>query len=64
MNAAEDLSVRFHTVPDNLAVAMRTDRRQRVNRAFEAIKRVMLSVYDYFERFVIFILANFACTHT
>jgi hypothetical protein len=64
VNAAEDLSVSFHTVPDNLAVTMRTDRRQRMDRAFEAIKRVMFPTYNYFERFVVFILTNFASTHT
>jgi hypothetical protein len=64
MDAAEDLSVSFHTVADDSAVAVRTDRRQRVDRAFEAIERVMLSGYDHFKRLVIFILANFACSHT
>ena len=64
MDATEDLSVSFHTVPDNPAVAVRADRRQRVDRAFEAIEYVMLSGYDHFKRLVIFILANFACSHT
>jgi hypothetical protein len=64
MNAAEDLSVGFHAVSDNSAVAVRTDRRQRVDCAFEAIEGVMLSGYDHFKRLVIFILANFACSHT
>jgi hypothetical protein len=64
MNAAEDLSVSFHTVPDNPAVAVRTDRRQRMDRAFEAIERVMLASYDDFKRLIVFILANFACSHT
>ena len=31
---------------------------------FEAIECVMLSGYDHFKRLVIFILANFACSHT
>ena len=64
MNAAEDLSIRFHAMPHDPAVAVWADRRQRVDRAFEAIECVMLSGYDHFERFVIFILANFACSHT
>jgi hypothetical protein len=64
MNAAIDLSVGFHAVPDDPAIAVRADRRQGVDRAFEAIECVMLSGYHYFERFVIFIFANFACSHT
>jgi hypothetical protein len=64
MNAAIDLPIGFHTVPHDPAVAVWADRRQRVNRAFEAIECVMLSRYDHFKRLVIFILANFACSHT
>ena len=64
MNAAIDLPIGFHTVPDDPAVAVRADRRQRVDRAFEAVEYVMLSGYDHFKRLVIFIFANFACSHT
>jgi hypothetical protein len=64
MNAAIDLSVRFHAVPDDPAIAVWADRRQRVDRTFEAIECVMLSGYHHFERLVIFIFANFACSHT
>jgi hypothetical protein len=64
MDAAEDLSVSFHAVSDNPAMAVWADRRQRVDRAFETIECVMLSGYDHFKRLVIFILANFACSHT
>jgi hypothetical protein len=64
MDAAIDLSVGFHSVPDDPAVAVRANWRQRVNRAFEAIECVMLSGYDHFKRLVIFIFANFACSHT
>jgi len=64
MNAAIDLSIGLHTMPDNSAFTMRADRCQRVDRTFEAIECVMLSRDDYLKRFVIFILANFACTHT
>jgi hypothetical protein len=35
-----------------------------VDCAFEAIEGVMLPSNDYFKRFVIFIFANFACSHT
>jgi hypothetical protein len=64
MNAAIDLSVGFHAMPDDPAVAVWADRRQRVDRAFEAVECVVLSGYDHFKRLVIFILANFTCTHT
>jgi hypothetical protein len=64
MNATIDLPVGFHTVPHDPAVAVRADRRQCVDRAFETIECVMFSGYDHFKRLVIFILANFACSHT
>jgi len=63
VDAAEDLSVGFHAVSDDPAVAMGTNRRQRVDRALEAIEGVMFAANDYFKRLVIFILANFACSH-
>ncbi len=64
MDAAEDLSIGFNAVPDNSTVAMRANRRQRVDRALEAVERVVLPANDHFKRLVIFILANFACSHT
>ena len=64
MNAAEDFSVGFHTVPNDSTIAMRTDWCQRVDRALETIEGVMLAGYDHFKRLVIFIFANFACSHT
>ena len=64
MDAAEDLSVGFNTVPDNPAVTVRTDRRQCVDRALEAVERVVLPANDYFKRLVIVVFANFAFSHT
>jgi len=64
MNAAIDLPIGFHTVPHDPATAVRANRRQRVDRAFETIECVMFPGYDHFKRLVIFILANFACSHT
>ena len=63
MDAAEDLSVGLHAVADHPAVAVRANRRQRVDRAFEAIEGMTLAGNDHFKRLVIFILANFACSH-
>jgi hypothetical protein len=64
MDATKDLSVGFDTVTDDSALAVRTNRCQRVDRALETIERVMLAGYDHFKRLVIFIFANFACSHT
>jgi hypothetical protein len=64
MDPTEDLSVGFHTVTDDSALAVRTNRCQRVDRALETIERVMLAGYDHFKRLVIFVFANFACSHT
>ena len=64
MNATEDFSVGFHTVPNDSTIAMWADWCQRVDRALEAIEGVMLAGYDHFKRLVIFIFANFTCSHT
>lgn len=64
MDAAEDLAARFNAVPDDPAVTMRANRRQRVDRALEAVEGVVLSANDYFKRLVVFIFTNFACSHT
>ena len=64
MDATEDLSVLFDTVADDSAVAVRANRRQRVDCAFEAIEGVTLSGHNDFKRLVVFVLANFACSHT
>ena len=64
MNTTEDFSVRFDAVPDDTAVAVGANRRQRVDCALEAIESVTLSAHDHFERLVIIVLANFACRHT
>jgi hypothetical protein len=63
MDTAIDFAVGFHAVPDDPAIAVWADRRQCVDRTFEAIECVMLSGYHNFERLVIFIFANFACSH-
>jgi hypothetical protein len=64
VNAAEDLSIGFHAVANDPAIAVWADRRQRVNRAFEVIECVMLASYDHLKRLIIFIFANFACSDT
>ena len=64
MDATEDFAPLLHAVPYDSAVAVRANWCQRVNCALEAIKGVMLAGNDYFKRLVIFIFANFACSHT
>jgi len=63
MDAAEDLSIRFDAVADYAAIAVPANRRQCVDCAFKAVEGVTLSAHNDFERFVIFVLANFACWH-
>jgi len=64
MDAAKNLSIGFHAVADHPTVAVRANRRERVDCALEAIEGVMLAGNDYLKRLVIFIFANFACSHT
>jgi hypothetical protein len=64
MDATEDLSISFHAVADDPAVAVRANRRERVDCTLEAIEGVMFAGDDDFKRLVIFIFANFACSHT
>jgi hypothetical protein len=64
VDAAENLSIDFHAVPDDSAVAMRANRRQRVDSALEAVEGVVFSGNNYFKRLVIFIFTNFAGSHT
>ncbi len=63
MDAAEDLTALLHAVPNNPAVAVRANRRERMNRALETVEGVMLAGNDHFKRLVIFIFANFAFSH-
>jgi len=64
MDAAEDLAVLLHAVPDNPASTMRTNRCQSVNRTFEAVEGVTFSGHDHFECFVVLVFTSFTCSHT
>jgi hypothetical protein len=64
MDATEDLSIGFHAVAHHPAVAVWANRRERMDCALEAIEGVTFAGKDHFKRFVIFIFANFACSHT
>jgi hypothetical protein len=64
MDAAEDFVALLHAVSNNPTVAMRANGRECMDRAFETIEGVMLAGHNHFERLVILIFANFACSHT
>jgi hypothetical protein len=64
MDAAEDFSALLHAVPDNPAVAVWANWRERMNRALETVESVVLSGHNHFECLVILIFTNFACSHT
>jgi hypothetical protein len=64
MDAAKDLSIGFHAVAHHPALAVRANRRERVDCALEAIEDVMFAGNDHFKRLVVFVFANFACSHT
>jgi hypothetical protein len=64
VDAAEHLSISFNAVPDNPAIAMRANWRQRVDGALETVEGVTLTGDDHFKRLVIFVFANLTCSHT
>jgi hypothetical protein len=64
MDTAKDLSISFHAMANYSAVAVRTNRRQRMDRTLKAIKGVMLFGNDHLKRLVVFISANLASSHT
>ena len=63
MYAAKNLSLFFHTMPDDPASAMRTLRRERLNGAFETVENVTFVPGDYFESLVVVISADFTGRH-
>jgi hypothetical protein len=64
VDTTEDFSIRFDAVADDTAIAVRANRRQRVDCALEAVESVTLSAHDHFKRLVIIVLADFAFRHT
>jgi len=64
MDAAEDFTSLLHAMSDDPAVAVRANRRERMDRALKAIEGVVCAGNDYLERLVIFVSTNFACSHT
>jgi hypothetical protein len=60
VDTTEDFPVRFDAAADEPAVAMRANRRQRVDGALEAIEGVSQRP---FKRLVIFVFANLTCSY-
>jgi hypothetical protein len=63
VSAAVEGTVRFNTVPDDLAVAVCACRRQGVNRALETIEGSGVPVPDDLKRLVVVVAADFAFRH-
>jgi hypothetical protein len=63
MSAAIDLAICFHAVTDHVAVTMGTFRRERVDRALEAIERMAFAASDNFKGFFVIVAANFTNGH-
>lgn len=61
MRAAIHHAARFNAMADNAALAMAAFRGERVNGALEAVEVMGNSIYEDFERLVVFVAANFAC---
>ena len=64
MHATINFALLFYAVPDNPALAMGAGRRQRLDRAFEAVEDMTLAGDNYFECLVVLVFANFAFSHT
>jgi hypothetical protein len=63
MCATEAFPIRLQPMPDDPAPAVLTVRRQRLNRAFEAVERVRLPTHHHFKTLVVIVPADFALCH-
>ncbi len=63
VDAAEHFAFGFDAVADNLASAVRAGWRDHVNRAFEAVERLCLSLGRDLKRFIVIISAHVAFSH-
>lgn len=63
MVAAIHLAAGFHTVADDVAITVVALRRERVDRAFETVERMALTVSDDLKRLVVIVPANFTPHH-
>jgi hypothetical protein len=63
VGAAEALPIRFQSMPNDPAPAMLASRRQRMNRAFKAVKDMALPAHHHFKALVVVVSANFTLCH-
>ena len=63
MLAAEESARFFEPVTDNADAAMRASRRQRVDRAFEAVEDMGPTVVHYLKSLVVVVPSGFADCH-
>ena len=63
MVAAEKCAVLFHAMADNPDAAIRTGRRQRMDRAFEAVIGVIDTIHRHLNSLIVIIAAGFAGRH-
>jgi len=63
VGATEKAAANLHAVANHSAVAMLTNGRNRLNRAFEAVEGMPRSGGHQLKRLVIFVAANFAFRH-
>ena len=63
MLAAEESTLPLEAVADNTDAAVRAGRRQRMDRAFEAVVGVSLAAQNYLKRLVVIVPAGFADCH-
>ena len=63
MAAAVDLAIRLDAVSDDATIAVIAFGRERVNRALETVERVVFTIGDDLEGFVVIIAANFAACY-
>jgi hypothetical protein len=63
MSAAEKPTSHFDAMADYTAVTMFTFRRDGLNRTLKAVERMPCSGGYHFKGLVVFITANFACSH-
>jgi hypothetical protein len=63
MSATEDFAVVLHTMTDDSAATLRAGRRERLNRAFEAVECPPLATHHNLKGFVVVVAADFALSH-
>ena len=63
MLAAEESTLPLEAVADNTDAAVRAGRRQRMDRAFEAVIGVSLAAQNHLKRLVVIVPAGFADCH-